>query len=217
MANTITAGNATNNGTAVTSDNSGTLQLLTGSGAGAVALTLDASQNATVAGTLAVSGASATVGGRSVVAAGPMFNAYMGANQTMSAGIAALAAFDTETLDTANCFNNTNATVNGIPPYAFMPNVAGYYHVIASLGGSGATTAIYVGAYIYKNGVAIARNLTPAYSGTNSDTMSSRVVYMNGTTDYIQVYGQVQGTGTLNLTGQAGDIRSAFSAYFARP
>ena len=45
MANTITAGNSTNGGTAVASDTSGTLSILTGSGAGTTAIAVDASQN----------------------------------------------------------------------------------------------------------------------------------------------------------------------------
>ena len=51
MASFITAGNATN-GLQVSSDNTGILQLKTGTGAGTTALTLDASQNATFAGTV---------------------------------------------------------------------------------------------------------------------------------------------------------------------
>lgn len=53
MATTITAGNATN-GIVITPDNTGILELKTGTGAGTTALTLNASQNATVAGTLTV-------------------------------------------------------------------------------------------------------------------------------------------------------------------
>jgi uncharacterized protein with PQ loop repeat len=47
MANQIVAGNGTNNGLAVTSDNTGALNILTGSGAGTVALSIDSSQNVT--------------------------------------------------------------------------------------------------------------------------------------------------------------------------
>lgn len=67
MANIITAGNATNGGTSISSDGTGILQLKTGSGAGTVGLTLDESQNAalagnaTVSGTLLVAGQSAPV------------------------------------------------------------------------------------------------------------------------------------------------------------
>lgn len=55
MATTILAGNATN-GLKLTPDSTGILELKTGTGAGTTALTLDASQNATVAGTLQVAG-----------------------------------------------------------------------------------------------------------------------------------------------------------------
>ena len=46
MATTITAGNATNGGAAVSSDNTGILELKTGTGSGTTAVTVDASQNA---------------------------------------------------------------------------------------------------------------------------------------------------------------------------
>ena len=59
MATTITAGNATN-GAAVSSDNTGILELKTGTGAGTTALTLNASQNATLAGTLGVGAVTST-------------------------------------------------------------------------------------------------------------------------------------------------------------
>jgi len=55
MATTIIAGNATN-GLTLTPDNTGALELKTGTGAGTTALTLDSSQNATVAGTLKAAG-----------------------------------------------------------------------------------------------------------------------------------------------------------------
>jgi hypothetical protein len=45
MANIITAGNSTNGGTAITTDTSGTLNIVTGSGSGATAITVDGSQN----------------------------------------------------------------------------------------------------------------------------------------------------------------------------
>jgi hypothetical protein len=50
MANTITAGNATNNGMAFVSDSTGTLNILTGTGSGTTALSIDASQNITFSG-----------------------------------------------------------------------------------------------------------------------------------------------------------------------
>jgi hypothetical protein len=57
MANTITAGNGTNNGLAVASDATGALNILTGSGGGTAAISIDSSQNVTVAGGLTTVGA----------------------------------------------------------------------------------------------------------------------------------------------------------------
>ncbi len=55
MATTITAGNSTN-GAAISSDNTGTLDIKTGTGAGTTAISIDASQNVAIPGTLTVGG-----------------------------------------------------------------------------------------------------------------------------------------------------------------
>jgi hypothetical protein len=52
MANIITAGNSTNGGTAITTDTSGTLNIVTGSGSGTTAVTVDGSQNVVVNGNM---------------------------------------------------------------------------------------------------------------------------------------------------------------------
>jgi hypothetical protein len=56
MATQITAGNATNNGVKIDSDNTGALQIKTGAGAGTTAIDIDASQNVSIPGTLTVGG-----------------------------------------------------------------------------------------------------------------------------------------------------------------
>jgi len=63
MANIITAGNSTNGGTAISTDTSGTLNIVTGSGSGANAITIDASQAVTMPGNLTVSGTLSASGG----------------------------------------------------------------------------------------------------------------------------------------------------------
>lgn len=69
MANQIVAGNSSNGGTAISTDTSGTLNIVTGSGSGANAITIDASQNVamtasqTIAGNLTVSGTLTASGG----------------------------------------------------------------------------------------------------------------------------------------------------------
>jgi hypothetical protein len=56
MANTITAGNATNNGMAFVSDSTGELTILTGTGSGTTALSINSSQVSTFAGATSVAG-----------------------------------------------------------------------------------------------------------------------------------------------------------------
>jgi hypothetical protein len=51
MASTITAGNATNSGLIVSPDNTGALEIKTGSGAGTTAISIDSSQNVNFSGT----------------------------------------------------------------------------------------------------------------------------------------------------------------------
>lgn len=56
MANLLVAGNSSNGGTAITTDTSGTLNIVTGSGSGSNAITIDASQNVTFANAISVAG-----------------------------------------------------------------------------------------------------------------------------------------------------------------
>jgi len=58
MPNLLVAGNSTNGGTAIATDTSGTLNIVTGSGSGTTAVTVDGSQNVTVAGTFTATGGS---------------------------------------------------------------------------------------------------------------------------------------------------------------
>jgi len=66
MANVITAGNSSNGGTAITTDTSGTLNIVTGSGSGANAITIDASQNVTFANAISVAGSTTITGALAV-------------------------------------------------------------------------------------------------------------------------------------------------------
>jgi hypothetical protein len=99
MANIITAGNSTNGGTAISTDTSGTLNIVTGSGSGANAITIDASQAVTMPGTLAVTGAQ-TIGGNLTV------TGTLTASGGVSGGI---------TSGTAVSASGTSVTFTGIP------------------------------------------------------------------------------------------------------
>ena len=85
MANILTAGNSSNGGTAISTDTSGTLNIVTGSGSGANAITIDASQAVTMPGNLTVTG---SITGGSISVANSL-RAWVNFNGTGTPGIRA--------------------------------------------------------------------------------------------------------------------------------
>lgn len=127
---------------------------------------------------------------------GPAFSAYMlngSANQSLSSSVFTKVKIDTEEFDTAGCFDTT---LN-----RFTPNVAGYYQINASLYYGSSTAAARGMAVLYKNGAAIKRlgdHLDDGYSAGGNT-----LVYMNGTTDYLEFYAFVTATTPLVEYGQS--------------
>jgi hypothetical protein len=198
MASSISAGNATN-GVVVSSDNTGALNLITGSGSGTTAVTIDSSQNVSIP---------KGVGGT------PAFSANDGATtQSVANTTFTLLTFGTELFDTNSAFNNTGSTVGGVPAYAFMPTIAGYYQVNA---GSYSTLAQNISnsafVSIYKNGTEVIRG---AWS-VNAIGIVSALIYLNGTTDYIQIYAYQTNTTAATITFGASAALKYFQASMTR-
>jgi hypothetical protein len=145
---------------------------------------------------------------------GPTFSAYLSTAQTVTSATITQIQIDTENFDTASCYNNTNATVGGIPAYSFLPNVAGYYQVNLIVGGTAGTAITYAGGLIYKNGAAYTRVLVPGFSSITADSSNSAIIYMNGTTDYLSFYAQIGGTGTIQVAST--QVRTSASAALIR-
>jgi hypothetical protein len=120
----------------------------------------------------------------------PAFSAYRsGSDQSFSATTWTKLQFNNEYLDTNNCYDTTN--------YRFTPNVAGYYLFTLTplIGASSSLTEIYI--QFYKNGAGINQYaLCSLTSGTfNTFTPSVQtIVYMNGSSDYMEAYAYVGGT-----------------------
>jgi hypothetical protein len=140
----------------------------------------------------------------------PAFNAYASAAQTVTSATPTKIAINTENFDTNSNFDTTN--------YRFTPTVEGYYQVNGTVLGTGATTITALLVFIYKNGVNIRRTglVTSLGAGSNSQVSVSEVIYMNGSTDYIELYGQVNGTGTLQFAFSSSVTTSSFSACLVR-
>lgn len=128
----------------------------------------------------------------------PLLIASGNAGVSVASSTFTLIPYQVEEADTASCYNNTNATVGGIPPYAFRPNLAGYYQVNANINSSvSATGSIFI--TLFKNGSSYQYGVwVPNSSQAPIPTLSS-IVYLNGSTDYIQIYGNQSSGTTLNL------------------
>ena len=117
--------------------------------------------------------------GAGVAGNGPAFSAYCSSQNSVNNQVWTKVACQTEDWDTASCYDNTTN-------YRFTPNVAGYYQVNGGVGwASGFAGRTTVG--IYKNGSEWKRGVD--IDGTAAYTMNvSCLVYLNGSTDYIELY-----------------------------
>ena len=141
---------------------------------------------------------------------GAAFSAYASASQTVTLNTATKVAIDTENFDTNSNFDTTNNR--------FTPTVAGYYQVNGCLRGSAVTTFTVITVYIYKNG---SENIRTQMSATLTNSASTQIninniVYMNGTTDYLELYGLINGTGTATFGFTSAAATSQFSACLVR-
>jgi hypothetical protein len=157
MASIITATNS--NGLTHVADNSGVLQLASGTG--------NLVTVPSVTGTAMVSGNM------------PAFSVYRTSSQTISTNTYTKIQFNAEVFDTNSCFDTST--------YRFTPNVAGYYQINLNTSDATGFTSGYQYAVIYKNGSIYARTLVTNSSFGLSATCST-IVYCNGTSDYIEGY-----------------------------
>lgn len=109
---------------------------------------------------------------------GPAFSAAKtNGTQTVTANTYTKATFNFEEFDTNNNFSSST----------FTPTVAGYYQITGTIGFSpGATTEALI--VLYKNGSAFKYGADQTATVTYQLQLSA-LVYMNGTTDYLELYG----------------------------
>lgn len=140
-----------------------------------------------------------------VAGTGPAFAAWQSVAQTLPSNTRTKLRFQTEEFDTANCFDSTTN-------YRFTPNVAGYYQVN---GGFFASTTFTGGvAEVWKNGSTFKSGQANQVGGANQANGwdVSVLVYLNGTTDYVELYG-------LMVAGQdtyASQANTYFQAFMVR-
>ena len=152
----------------------------------------------------------------------PAFQAYLNSDQSVSNGAFTKVTVAGESFDTAGCYNNTGSTVtlNGIstPSYSFAPNVAGKYSIYGKIYMGSSSNYDYRYGYvrINKNGSEVDWCMLNLDMGSNNGTemtaVCTSVVNMNGTSDYLDLYGLLAvGSGTPKF--KSGVFRTGFGAY----
>lgn len=146
-------------------------------------------------------------------AAGPAFSVYPSGSTTIPNNSTTILAWNTKIFDTASAFNNTGstATLNGlsVPAYSFCPPVAGYYQISGNIAYTTSTGVVQNS--IFKNGASPLAAICPASSNGASPCVSV-IVYLNGTGDYISLYGYQLSGGSYNSLSGRPDLNWIFGA-----
>ena len=118
----------------------------------------------------------------------PAFYAYLSSTQSVTNGANTKVQIDTEIFDTDNAFDNSSN-------YRFTPQTAGKYFVYGAVcGATSVSNRLYqVLAKIYKNGSNTALTSEEFADNvlTRKTSFISTVVDMNGSSDYVELYGFV--------------------------
>jgi hypothetical protein len=135
----------------------------------------------------------------------PAFSAYLSSNQSITSATFTKVQINVEEFDTSNAYDNTTN-------YRFTPQVAGYYQVNASLrcDASGVLTRFMIN--IYKNGAEFKRGTDTGNNTTEG--VASALVYLNGSTDYIELYTYIAAASA--VVGTAGQATNYFQASMIR-
>lgn len=102
-----------------------------------------------------------------------------------------------------NLTNEVYDTNNWYSGSRFTPQVAGWYQISGTLNGTASAGFALAEAHIFKNGAGVGPMGTLAFiaAGYNSATSSvSCLVYLNGSTDYVELYGRVVGSSNPEVT-----------------
>jgi len=117
----------------------------------------------------------------------PIFSAHRATtNQSLTSGVVTKIQCQTEEVDSASAYDNATN-------YRFQPQVAGWYQINATLYVQGATMTT-IGVYLHKNGSsAKAGNVIGLGGGTQASAVANALIYLNGSSDYVEMHGLAYG------------------------
>jgi hypothetical protein len=187
----------------IAGDTSGTITLAAPAVAGSTTLTLPATSGTmlTTASTGVVTQAMLST---NVAGNGPAFSATPSTTQSVTTATFTKVNLGTENFDTNSNFASSR----------FTPTVEGYYQLNGSIYPVSTNSANYIWALIYKNGAIAYASGSSAGAASSQDGISvvSTLVYLNGSTDYVELYCYVTGTSPVIQN----NLYTQFSGFLAR-
>lgn len=139
---------------------------------------------------------------------GPAFSAYPNASVSVANTTFTKLLFQVEEFDTNSSFSSSR----------FTPTVAGYYQIngMVSIQGSNPASGIML-LSLYKNGARFLDGNQVPFASNSPKILLSTLVYLNGSSDYVELYGFQSSGGTVNFLAsgltegyfQASMVRSA--------
>ena len=139
---------------------------------------------------------------------GPAFHVYRNTNQTVTSSTNTKIQFNVKQFDTASCFD---ATTN----YRFTPNVAGYYFITLSIWFESWSSGPWIADILFNGGSLFtnAEYTSASYFGPQNKHLSG-LIYMNGSTDYVEASCYTGGSTTAVIYGAQN--RTYMCGYLAR-
>ena len=124
------------------------------------------------------------------------FGAYLNAaTQSISNSTSTKVALETTEYNVGSYFDTSN--------YKFLPKIAGYYQFSAGVLFSAAAAGSNL-VFLFKNGSVFKRGTAiPFAAGLNLSGVAAGLIYMNGSTDYVELYVSQGSGGSLNIVGGA--------------
>jgi len=112
---------------------------------------------------------------------GPAFSAYRAGGQLISANTLTKIQLNTKNFDTASAYDNTTN-------YRFTPLVAGYYQFSFGVMIASVDPTVWVYSQIRKNNGDYSRGASTFSASSNyPSSMGSCLIYLNGSTDYVEL------------------------------
>ena len=111
------------------------------------------------------------------------------ADEALTKNVSEQCKFDIEDFDTQGWYDNTTN-------FRFTPTVAGYYYVFTKINFAGTTQANSCFVSILKNTTVTAESYKTLPSGAEHSFTMADTVYLNGSSDYVEVWGESGANGS---------------------